>query len=489
MRMQGNLFHFFLGNWFDSIGELDNAVTSYRAALVIQPADAATHCNLGHVLLKLGDMAQASTHMRNAIAIKPDYFSAHSNLLWMLSFGTDEVAVDYLGEARRYGQSVMAAAHPFTGWKRAAGATDQRLRVGLVSADFRAHPAGYFLEGIVRNLNPAKLELIAYSMNPQDDAMTERIKASFAQWIPIAALSDAEAARKIHADGVDILIDASGHSAGNRMPMFAWKPAPVQLSWLGYLASTGVPGVDYVLADPVSTPDAVREKFTEQVWHLPQTLFCFTPPVENLKLNVTPLPALHNGYVTFGSFQRLNKLSGATLKTWGHILRSLPQAKLWLRNEAIGSQQMCEALLLRLEQAGISAGRVTFGDYIPKWDDYLTTYGNVDLMLDTHPHPGVTTTCEALWMGVPTVTLARGATLGRIGASLLTCAGLRDWVAWSEQEYVALALRHASDLDGLARLRAGLRQQVSSTPLFDACQFAPQLEDALFAMWRHRTAC
>ena len=487
-RPERGIFHHCLGNLFDGAGELDNAAASYREALLLRPAEAATHCNLGHVLLKLGDIEPAGTHMRRAIAIKPDYFSAYSNLLWMLSFYADDVAAEYVAEARRYGQRVMAAARPFTDWQRTSGADSRRLRVGLVSGDFRAHPVGFFLEGVLRNLNPAKLELLAYSMNPQDDEMTGRIKASFAQWIPIGGWSDEQAARKIHADGVDILIDVAGHSAGNRLPLFAWKPAPVQVTWLGYLASTGVPGIDYVLADPISTPETVRDQFTEEVWHLPETLFCFTPPAEHPKISVAPPPALRNGYITFGSFQRLNKLSDTTLGLWGRVLKAQPQAKLWLRNEAISTRQMHERLLSRLVQAGIETTRVTFGDYLPAWEDYLTAYNDVDVMLDTFPHPGATTTCEALWMGVPTVTLAQGRTLGRIGASFLTCAGLKEWVAWNEDEYVALALKHTSDVERLARLRAGLRQQVAATPLFDAVRFAPQLEDALFAMWQRKMA-
>lgn len=483
------MFHRLAGNLFDSEGALDNAVASYREALQSDTADAVAHCNLGHVMLKCGEIDAAVTHLRRAIAIQPDYFNAHSNLLWALSFGVGDDPTLYVAEARRYGQAVLRAARPFKDWKQQSAAATGRLRIGMVSADFRAHPAGFFLEGILRNINPARLELIAYSMNPQEDDVTARIKASFLKWIPIAGQDDEVVARRIHADGVDILIDLSGHSAGNRLPVFAWRPAPLQVTWLGYLASTGVPGIDYVLVDPVSTPETARSQFTEQVWHLPETLFCFTPPAAHPKTSVTPPPALRNGYVTLGSFQRLNKLSDDTLRLWGRIMSALPQARLWLRNEAVSTKHMHERLLLRLDQAGIASTRVTFGSYCPAWEDYLTAYRDVDLMLDTSPHPGVTTTCEALWMGVPTVTLAKGTTLGRIGASLLTCAGLSEWVAWSDDEYVSLAVKHGSDMGELARLRVVLRQQVAATPLFDAARFALQLEDALFSMWGRRVAC
>lgn len=436
-------------------------------------------------------MEAAIASFDKALLFDADYFPAHSNLLWALSFQLDKGAERYLAEARKFGQKVLARATPYRAWSGQAerGRWRKELRIGFVSGDFRQHPVGIFMEGVLAQLSAQKLVLLAYSMNPQDDPLTQRIKGYFSSWTPIAQLSDEAAASKIHSDGVDVLIDLAGHGAGNRLPLFAWKPAPVQVSWMGHLASTGVPGIDYVLADPVSTPDAVCSQFTEQVWHLPQTLFCFTPPVEQPKLAVAPLPALRNGYITFGSFQRLNKLSTATLELWGRVFRALPQARLYLRNEGMNSEDTRVALLERLSQAGIVAARVTFGGHVPRWEDYLAMYAEVDVMLDTFPHPGVTTTCEALWMGVPTVALARGATLGRIGASLMTCAGLAEWVAWSEQEFVLLAVKRASDIDALALLRAGLRQQVAKTPLFDAGRFAPQLEEALFGMWQRKMVC
>lgn len=483
--------HFQRGNFQQAVGELANARQCYEAALELRPDYAEVHSSLGNVHEREGSMEAAIACAERALFFDSEYLPAHSNLLWALSFQLDEEAGRYLREARKFGQKVLAQAKPYSAWRCREGAAGSRkeLRIGLVSGDFREHPVGLFLEAVLAQLNAQKLVLLAYSMNPQDDALTARIKDYFAAWTPITGMSDEQAAAKIHADEVDVLIDLAGHGARNRLPVFAWKPAPVQVNWLGHLASTGVPGMDYVLADPVSTPEAVWGQFTEEVWHLPQTLFCFTPPVEQPKLAVTPLPALRNGYVTFGSFQRLNKLSNATLELWGRVLGALPQARLYLRSERMNSAEARAGLLERLRQAGIVAGRVTLGGHVPIWEEHLAVYGEVDVMLDTYPHPGVTTTCEALWMGVPTVTLARGATLGRIGASLLNCAGLPDWVAWSQDEFVSLTVKHALDLETLARLRARLRQQVAQTPLFDAGRFGPQFEEALFAMWQRKVAC
>lgn len=485
--------HFELGNLYGSSDDAERALASYRAALNINPNFYEAHCNLGVVLQSQGDIAQAASHFQNALAINPGYLPAHSGLLWVLTFSpavTDDL---YLRQARSYGAKVHAlAGNGGNGGGSAAAiasGVSRRLRIGFVSGDMRNHPVGWFLEGTLKLLDRARFQLFAYSMNPLDDALTERVRGYFAKWTNAGSLDDQSLAGQIHADGVDVLIDLSGHSGYNRLPVFARKPAPVQLAWLGYLASTGVPGMDYVLADPVSVPEQGRDQFTEQVWHLPETIFCFTPPIETPALEVASLPAARNRHVTFGSFQRLNKMSDATLRAWGRILGRLPEARLQLRNAGINNQGGREKLYCRLLHAGIDRERVSLFGKIDSRETYLASYADVDMVLDTFPHPGVTTTCEALWMGVPTVTLGGQTMLGRMGASLLTCAGLGDWVAWSEDEYVALALLRASDTTGLAQLRAQLRRQVLATPLFDARQFGPCLEQALLSMWEARTRC
>ena len=480
--------HYRLGLLHAEARELERAFDCYGKALALDPLFAEAHWYYGEALQQRGDLTAAAASVERALACRPDFLAAHSTLLWLSSFQSGAPAGSYLSEARRYGEKVRARADSFDRWplslvRKAEGRV---LRVGLVSGDLRTHPIGLFLEGVLANLNFSRIELMAYSINPQDDSLTERIKGRFVQWTPITQMSDEEAAHKIHADGIDILIDLAGHSANNRLPVFAWKPAPVQVSWLGYLASTGVPGMDYVLADPISVPEDCRDQFTEQVWHLPETFNCFTPPGEHLKLAVAAPPALRNGHVTFGCFQRTNKLSDATLTLWGRIFQALPEAMLFLRNQGINGNEECDRLRIKFDQFGIRPERVMLAGKIQDRESHLATYGEVDIVLDTFPYPGTTTTCEALWMGVPTVTLQGETMLGRVGASLLTCAGLREWVAWSEDEYVELAVRYAKDIEGLARLRAGLREQVAATPLFDAKRFAPQLEDALFAIWRRK---
>jgi predicted O-linked N-acetylglucosamine transferase (SPINDLY family) len=342
---------------------------------------------------------------------------------------------------------------------------------------------GFFLESLIAQINPARIELIAYPTDTHVDELTTRIKPHFAAWESLFNLSDADAARLIHADGVHVLLDISGHTEQNRLPIFAWKPAPVQASWLGYFGTTGVVEMDYLLADKVCVPEAQRGNFSEAVWYLPDTRWCFTAP--DVDLPVASLPALKNGYITFGCFQRLTKVGDEVLTVWGKILSALPNAKLRWQCTQLANPTVTAQFVERLKQHGIDPAQVTMHGGVSR-EAYLAAHAEVDMILDTFPFPGGTTTCEALWMGVPTLTLAGESLLARQGASLLTAAGLGDWVANNVDDYIAKAVTLTSDIPKLVALRAGLRGQASTSPLFDAKLFARNFEDALWGMWQAR---
>ena len=472
-----------MGNAFKAQSQLAQAMTSYRTALQYQANLAVAHNNIGAILLEQGDPTAAIKSYRQALALDPLYLEAHSNILFAMCSDPDMQMDSYYQEAIRYGDAVKASATPFSTWhSTSVDKQNQPLRVGMVSGDFRSHPVGFFLENILAHINPARISLVAYATQAQEDALTIRIKPHFAQWHCIADLSDAQAAQKIHDDGIDILIDLAGHTAHNRLPVFAWKPAPVQLSWLGYFATTGVQGMDYLLTDQVAVPKNHAEAFSESIFYLADTRLCFTPPAPEDALPLTVLPALHNGYITFGCFQNLTKLNDYVLAAWGQILQALPQAKLHLQNRQMACPHARQALIQRLIKIGISEERVSINAYVPR-NAYLAAHNAVDIMLDTFPYPGGTTTCEALWMGVPTITLAGNTMLSRQGASLLTCANLSDWIANSEQEYIAKAIEAAQNLAQLSQLRSRLRQQVLVSPMFDAKTFALHLEGALRTMF------
>jgi protein O-GlcNAc transferase len=459
----------------------EEAESSFRQALAIKPGYAEAHNNLGLVLRYQGRPKEALENYRRALALKPGYVEVQSNVLYALNYDASRTDVACLEEARRYGEMVSGK----VGERYAAWTCDrkpERLRVGVVSGDLRNHPVGYALENLLDALDPSRVELYAYPTYNRVDELTQRIRPRFAAWRPLNGLSNEAAARLIHADGLHLLLDLAGHTAYNRLPVFAWKPAPVQASWLGYFATTGVAEMDYLLTSDVAVPAAHQAHFTEQIWHLPDIWLCFTAPATDLP--VGPLPALENGHLTFGSFQRVDKVSDGVLEAWRRILAALPDARLRWQCKDAGDAAKLEALTRRLQRHGIDPGRVSLHGSTDTRRDYLACYHEVDIILDTFPYPGVTTTCEALWMGVPTVTLAGDTLLSRQGAGVVTPAGLPDWVAGSEADYVDKALAFAGDLDKLARLRATLRDQVLASPVFDAPRFARNFEAALWGMWQ-----
>ncbi len=473
-----------LGTAYQEQGRLTEAIHHFQRALSFNANYASAHNNLGNTFLVQGDLQAALACYRHSLIIDADNLSTHSNLLMTLSYYPPCSQQEYLEEARLYGAKVLAKATPYTQWPLSLGhQTQKRLKVGLVSGDLQIHPVGYFLESIVAHINSSQIELFAYAAQLKEDALTQRIKPFFSEWQVIYGVSDKVVAQRIYERGIDILIDLSGHTSRNRLSLFAWKPAPIQVSWLGYFASTGVQGIDYLLTDEVSVPEAENQPFSEQIWLLPETRLCFTPP--DTHLIPSALPALHNKFMTFACFQNLSKINEMVMNTWGLIFKALPTARLILRNKQMSCLEERAALQERLSLVGISAEKVKIEGLIAR-EDYLAAYSEVDIMLDTFPYPGGTTTCEALWMGVPTLTLSGNTLLARQGASLLTCVGLQDWIAHDTNDYVAKAVHFANKTKELALLRAGLRDKVNDTALFDASKFSKQFEEAMLGMWAHR---
>ena len=385
-------------------------------------------------------------------------------------------------EACNYGEKVRLLAKPYTSWQCQLQPLGSRpLRLGFVSGDLRMHPVGYFSESILNCMDQGDIACIAYSNAVIEDVFSEHLRTVFSEWHRVSTLSDQELAAKIHADNIDILVDLAGHTAHNRLAVFAWCAAPVQVSWLGYWASTGVAEVDYILVDDISVPPSQAKNFSEEPWYLPRSRLCLSPPANGAQILPNPLPALHNGYVTFASFQNLGKISDATLATWADVLAMLPSARLRLQSRPLGHPETLVHMRTRLTQAKIDLTRVDlFGG--SSREEYLKAYFDVDIVLDTFPFPGGTTTAEALWMGVPTITLTGNTLVARQGESMLGCVGLNDWIAHSEPDYVLLAIAKAADLDTLAQLRAGLRDVALQSPLFDAAAFAQNLALAFHGM-------
>jgi protein O-GlcNAc transferase len=469
-----------LGNTLADLGFPYDAERRYRQALTLLPGRAEIHSNLGNLLKDQGRLTEAQAAYRAAVELDPGFMGAHTNLLLSMNHDPDLAPALAKAQALRFGRFAAGRAGGPLAMPGSARAQPP-LRVGFVSGDLRNHPVGYFLEGLLANLDPAQVCLLAYPTVPRQDALTARIKHRFERWQCIADLNDEAAARMIHADGVDLLLDLAGHTAYNRLGLFAWRPAPVQATWLGYFATTGLAAMDWLIADHASVRPPDEGHFTERIWYLPDTRLCFQAPQQAPA--VAPLPALSRGTVTFGSFQNLGKINDRVLATWAQVLDSVPRSALRLQNAQLGDPRAQEQLRARLRTAGIDPQRVGLHGRSPRLA-YLQAYSEVDAVLDTFPYPGGTTTCEALWMGVPTLTLEGDRMLSRQGASLLHAAGLAQWIAKDSDDYVRKAVEHASDLHRLAQLRAALRDEVRVAPLFDAPRFARHFTQALWGMAR-----
>lgn len=467
-----------LGVVLQMLDRLEEAEANCRIALALKPAHPGAHAALANTLLKMGRLGEAEASYRRSLEIMPNA-TVHSNLLFMLNYRSSGAPAHDLAEARQYGQLLASIASPFKDWSCAR--QPERLRVGLVSGDFRNHPVGYFLESLLAHLDPSSIELVAYPTSYNTDRLTERIKPYFSAWKPLNGMRDEAAARMIHGDGLHVLLDLSGHTGENRLPVFAWKPAPVQATWLGYFATTGVPGMDYLLGDRHVTPTSETSHFTEKIWPLPESYMCFTEP--DMALEVGPLPAVSTGYVTFASFNNLTKMNDAVVAVWANVLKAVPGSKLYLKSFQLGDKPVLHETLRRFSEHGITPNRLILEGKSPR-SELLASYHRVDIALDPFPYPGGTTSLESLWMGVPVITKRGDRFLSHVGESIAHNAGLSEWIAADDNDYVSKAVACVADLGRLAELRAALRQQVLGSPLFNAASFARQFNEAIWGMWK-----
>ncbi|TWA74577.1 putative O-linked N-acetylglucosamine transferase (SPINDLY family) [Azospirillum brasilense] len=469
-----------LGYALDLQDRLGEAAAAYRVALNFQPDFALGWSNLGNVLKGQGHLDQAMAAYRSALTHRPDYPMAHSNVLMAQHYLPECGNADFLAAAREWagpadgGHAVVAPVVRDDG--------PRPLRVGYVSSDFNSHPVGYFLESVLRAHDRKAVTAFGYANNVRTDDVTESLRAAADGWRPIVGLDDAAVADRIRRDGIDILVDLSGHTGNNRLTLFARRPAPVQASWLGYFGTTGLPAMDWVIADRHVLPPGEERFFTEKVWRLPDSYLCFTPPAEDVP--VGPLPMLGGGPVTLGAFHNRAKITRPTVALWARVLTALPQARLLLKSREFADYGVRQALRDQFAAHGIAPNRLRMEGKTPR-ADYFRSHNGIDLALSPTPFGGGTTTAESLWMGVPVVTLRGDRWAGRIGVSFLETLGLADrLVADSPENYVAKTAALVGDPDSLAALRAGLRERVRQSPLCDAPAFARSLEEAYRSMWR-----
>jgi protein O-GlcNAc transferase len=356
---------------------------------------------------------------------------------------------------------------------------DRRLRIGYISPDFRDHPVGRFMLPLLKSHDHREFEIFCYGDGAAPDEMTAKLQTCADIWRHTAGQTHADLIRQ---DRIDILVDLAGHTLNNRLLVFAQKPSPVQITYLGYPGTTGLAAMDYRLTDVNADPPGETESFcTEELIRLPRTAWCFSALDENPA--IADPPAVRAGHVTFGSFNNLAKLNPPLLQLWAKILQSIPNSRLLLKAKALNSKSVQDRLRESASTAGIPADRLDLCGWLSPVD-HLARYSRIDIALDTYPYHGTTTTCEALWMGVPVITLAGSVHLSRVGVSLLSNAGLPELIAQSPEDYVSIATELAGDLPRLADLRRTLRQRMETSPLMDAAQFARDVESAYRAVWR-----
>ncbi len=478
--------HTGLGDVYTGLGRYAEAVACLETAIRLQPNLAEAHANLGNALRDIQRTGESIAAYRRSLALQSDNAAVHSNLLLALNYQAADPQ-SLLGEANNWAARHAAPVERMIPPPRPQAKTrdpERRLRIGYVSPDFRSHPVSSFLLPLLKNQDHEQFEIVCYSDVVSPDSTTANLRGLADAWHSIAGLSDAAAADLVRAHGIDILVDLAGHTAQNRLLAFARKPAPVQISYLGYPGTTGLRAIDYRITDAGADPPGMTEAFyTETLWRLPETAWCFEAPDDAPE--VLPSTATEGRPIVFGSFNHFAKVSPETGQLWARVMHAVPGSHLVLKSKGLGDAASLAQIRPYLSACGIDLERITLLDRIAARGSHLAAYAAIDIALDTFPYHGTTTTCEALWMGVPVITLAGSTHVSRVGVSLLHNAGVAELIAASADDYVKKAAALAGDGGKLAYFHKTLRYNMRASPLMDAPRFAAHFEAACRATWRN----
>ena len=461
---------------------LQDAVDVYREVNRLVPNAPDAHRNLGFALQSQQKLDDAIASYRQVLRIQPGHSATHSNLLLLLNYHPDYDAGMIFDEHRRWGE-VHADKYPACADRRPDTDPERQLRIGYVSPDLRQHSVAFFLEPLLANRNPAAVHITCYADVKKEAATTQRLKRLADHWHNISGRSDDEVAQLIRLDSIDILVDLAGHTADNRLLVFARRPAPLLVTYLGYPTTTGLKAMDYRLTDSwVDPPGATEQLHTETLLRLPGGFLCYQPPADAPPVAVPPADT--RGPVTFGSFNNLTKINPRVVGLWSDILRALPDTRMVIKNNSLHDPATVDNYRGLFMAQGITPDRLDLTGSVPGLARHLAMYGEIDIALDTFPYNGTTTTCEALWMGVPVITLQNNTNAGRVGSSLLRQAGLPELICDRPEDYVDLALALAGDSERRSSLRRELRSMMRSCPLLDGQSFARKIEAAYRSTWR-----
>jgi predicted O-linked N-acetylglucosamine transferase (SPINDLY family) len=459
--------------------QFDEAIACFRRALTIDPGFAAAHNNLANAMKDCGDIEEAVAGFRRAVAADPSDHQVHSNLVYTLSFLPGHDALGILQEARawcsRHTDRLSSEHRPHDNER----SPQRRLRIGYVSPDFRDHCQSFFMHPLLRHHDHENFEIVCYASVQKPDAVTEQLRIHADRFCDITQLDDAAAAERIRQDGIDILVDLTMHMAHGRLPVFARKPAPVQISWLAYPGTTGLDAIDYRVTDPFLDPAELEREgeYAECSLRLPETFWCYDPLGGP---EVNPLPAASAGHVTFGCLNNYCKVNNEVLDLWARVVRAVPNSKLFLLSPHGDPRRDAQRAF---ERAGLEPDRLLFVGRRSRLA-YLSHYHRIDVCLDTFPYNGHTTSLDAMWMGVPVVTLVGKTVVGRAGLCQAMNLGLPELVATNADQYVERAIDIVRDRERLSVLRATLRGRMEKSPLMDAPRFARHLEAAYRDVWQ-----
>ena len=469
-----------LGDAQRDLGHLDAAVISLRQAIYLQPDFAIAHNNLGETLKSLGKFSEAVASFKKAIALKPDYGKAHNNLLLCSQYIPDQTPEKLFALHKDWADHFFNNSNSEIFAHKNNQQTKRQLRLGLLSPNFRRHPIGYFMLGFFSHRQQKDVAIVGYA-DCQPDAITKQLAASADGWVWSKNLGDSELAKLIYEDRIDILIDLVGHTANNRLALFAQKPAPIQITWAGYVGTTGLKTMDWLLADSHYITADEEKYYSERIIKLPDSWVCYTPPDYTPPITKKPAKTSDNAFI-LGNFGNPAKINAKMLAAWAKILLQLPQAKLLLIYLGMDSTANSQRIKTYFKKAGIDPERIQIDGHKPN-KEFLASYNSVDLALDTIPYSGGLTTLEALLMGVPVVTI-RGATFaGRHSTSILSTTGLAELVTDDMDSYCQLVVDLANNRQRLAKLKAGLRNRLLNSPLCDYDKFSADLVIELKKVW------
>ncbi|XP_051132063.1 probable UDP-N-acetylglucosamine--peptide N-acetylglucosaminyltransferase SPINDLY [Andrographis paniculata] len=474
-----------LGVVYTVQGKMDAAASMIEKAIVANPTYAEAYNNLGVLYRDAGNISLAVEAYEQCLKIDPDSRNAGQNRLLAMNY-INEGNDDRLYEAHRdWGRRFMRLFPQYTSWDNIKD-PERPLVIGYVSPDYFIHSVSYFVEAPLIYHDYAKYKVVAYSGVVKADAKTnrfrDRVLKSGGIWRDIYGIDEKKVASMVREDKIDILVELTGHTANNKLGMMACRPAPVQVTWIGYPNTTGLPTIDYRISDALADPSDSKQKHVEELIRLPDSFLCYSPSPE--AGSVSPAPALTNGFITFGSFNNLAKITQKVLRVWAKILCAVPNSRLIVKCKPFCCDSVRQQFLSTLEKLGLEPLRVDLLPLILLNHDHMQAYSLMDISLDTFPYAGTTTTCESLYMGVPCVTMGGSVHAHNVGVSLLKTVGLNNLVANNEEEYVELALKLASDVNALSDLRMKLRDLMLKSPLCDGSKFTRNLESTYRSMWR-----